>query len=72
MNEFDDWWLAYLAKETEQARKRAEWLYPSRVLSNVTKREIFMETFHWTMLEVRTEMWKLYFFHKDNQHLANN
>ena len=71
MNEFDDWWVVFLAKETEKARQRAERLFPSRVVSNVEKRIIFMETFHWALLEARTEMWKLYFFNKDNQHLAN-
>ena len=71
MNEFDKWWVSHLAKETEKAQKRAERLFPIRVLSNKAKREIFMDCFHWTMLETRTEMWKLYFFNKDNQHLAN-
>lgn len=60
MNEFDDWWVSYLARETGKAHKRAEWLYPNRALSNVAKRKMFMETFHWTMLEARTEIQNLY------------
>jgi hypothetical protein len=60
MNEFQQWWVTHLAQETEKAHKRAERLYPIRILSNKTKRDIFMDTFHWTMLEQRITMEKLF------------
>jgi hypothetical protein len=58
--QFDDWWMTHMATQTEKARQRAERLFPTRVLSNKAKREIFMDTFHWVMLEQRAEVWKLY------------
>ena len=59
-NKFNDWWIVYLASETEKARQRAERLFPTRVLSNKAKRDIFMDTFHWTMLEQRTTIEKMF------------
>lgn len=60
LNEFNDWWIVHLASETEKARQRAERLFPTRVLSNKTKRDIFMDAFHWTMLENRITLERLY------------
>jgi hypothetical protein len=60
MNEFQQWWVTHLAQETKKAHQQAERLYPIRILSNKTKRDIFMDTFHWTMLEQRTTMEKLF------------
>lgn len=60
VNEFNEWWLNHLAQETEKAKKRADRLYPTRVLSNKLKREIFMDCFHWAMLEQRLTMEQLY------------
>ena len=59
-NKFNDWWIVHLASETEKARQRAERLFPTRVLSNKIKRDIFMDAFHWTMLENRITLERLY------------
>lgn len=60
LNKFNDWWIVHLASETEKARQRAERLFPTRVLSNKIKRDIFMDAFHWTMLENRITLERLY------------
>lgn len=60
MNQFQQWWVTHLAQETQKARQQAERLFPSRALSNKAKRDIFMETFHWTMLEQRTTIEKMF------------
>jgi len=60
LNRFNDWWIVHLASETEKARQRADRLFPTRVLSNKVKRDIFMDAFHWTMLENRITLERLY------------
>lgn len=69
LNEFNDWWVVYLASETEKARQRAERLFSTRILSNKIKRDIFMDAFHWTMLENRITLEQLY--NKENTTKVN-
>ena len=53
LNQIDDWWVGFLADQTERARAHAERMFRR----NADKKEIFMDAFHWAMVNARPEIW---------------
>jgi hypothetical protein len=53
MNESMDWWVELLAAKTAAARAHA-----AREFRSAEKQQIFMDAFHWAMLEVRPEIFQ--------------
>jgi hypothetical protein len=53
LNEIDEWWVGFLADQTELARAHAERMFRR----NADKKEIFMSAFHWAMVNARPEIW---------------
>jgi hypothetical protein len=50
VNEKDEWWVEFLAYLTAEARRQSK-----REFRSEEKQQIFMDAFHWTMLEARVE-----------------
>jgi hypothetical protein len=50
VNEKDEWWVEFLADLTAEARRQSK-----REFRSEEKQQIFMDAFHWTMLQARVE-----------------
>jgi hypothetical protein len=48
-----DWWVGFLAVKTAEARAHAE-----REFRSAEKQQIFMDAFHWAMLNARAEVFE--------------
>jgi|APGre2960657423_1045063.scaffolds.fasta_scaffold01620_8 hypothetical protein len=53
MNETSEWWVALLETKTQEARAHAE-----KTFRTTEKQNLFMDSFHWAMLNTRSEIWE--------------